>query len=291
MKFNTKKIIDKIISLIYCIFSFICICIFIQIFIIASFNIPTNSMYPELIPGDNILVFKPFIGARIFNIYSTLEHKQVKIFRAPGIKKIKRNDILVFNNPYPNNWNKIEMHILKYFIKRCIAIPKDTLYIQNGVYRINHSNFSVGNIQSQKVISGLNKDSLSKEEYYSFPFDSIIRWNIKNFGPLYIPGKGDTVTLDRTNFQLYKKLIEWEQQGDLQYRDSTVYLNANPIKSYCFQNDDYFLAGDNVINSQDSRYWGLLPEEYIVGKACIIWKSFEPYTNKFRWERFFKVIH
>ena len=103
--------------------------------------------------------------------------------------------------------------------------------------------------------------------------------------------KGDSITLDRTNFRLYKKLIEWEQQGSLQYKDSTIFLNGTPINGYRFQKNYYFMAGDNGMNSQDSRYWGLLPEEYIVGKAWIIWKSVDPYTDKFRWNRFLKVIH
>ena len=105
------------------------------------------------------------------------------------------------------------------------------------------------------------------------------------FGPLYIPVKGDSVTLDRTNFRLYKKLIEWEQQGSLQYKDSTTFLNGKPIYGYRFQENYYFMTGDKGMNSQDSRYWGLLPEEYIVGKAWIIWKSVDPYTDKFRWDR------
>ena len=183
------------------------------------------------------------------------------------------------------------MHILKYFIKRCIAIPRDTLYIQNGIYQINHSDLSVGNIESQNKISKQNKENLSNEIYYSFPFDSIIGWNIKDFGPLYIPGKGDSITLDQTNYRLYKKLIEWEQQGELQFKDSTAFLKGNPVNGYRFRKNYYFMAGDNGMNSQDSRYWGLLPEEYIVGKAWIIWKSVDPYTDKFRWNRFLKVIH
>ena len=97
--------------------------------------------------------------------------------------------------------------------------------------------------------------------------------------------------MNRTNFVLYKKLIEWEQQGTLEYKDSTSFLNGKPIDVYRFLKNYYFMAGDNGMNSQDSRYWGMLPEEYIVGKAWIIWKSVDPYTEKFRWERFMKIIH
>lgn len=127
--------------------------------------------------------------------------------------------------------------------------------------------------------------------YRSFPYDSIIGWNIQNFGPLYIPKAGDQLPMSRKNYQLYHKLISWEQKAKVEYKDSTVFLDGKPIKDYCFQKDYYFMAGDKGENSQDSRYWGLLPEEYIVGKAAFIWKSVDPYTGEFRWERFFKAIH
>ena len=181
------------------------------------------------------------------------------------------------------------MHILKYYIKRCIGLPGDTLSIQNGFFHVKGIQTPLGNFDSQKGISATNKfpDGI----FNSFPFDSLIGWNIKDFGPLYIPEKGDSITLDRTNYRLYKKLIEWEQQGELQYKDSTVFFKGNPINGYRFRKNYYFMAGDNGMNSQDSRYWGLLPEEYIVGKAWIIWKSVDTYTNKFRWDRFLKVIH
>lgn len=260
-----------------------------QVLLFASFKIPSDSMESELTIGDNILVWKPTIGPRIFNLFASMRNEQPEIYRIPGFKKIKRNDILVFNFPHPNNWDKIEMHILKYYIKRCIGLPGDTLSIQNGYFHVERRQTPLGNIDSQQQISTTEK--FADGIYHSFPFDSVIGWNIKNFGPFYIPGKGDYISLNRTNFRLYKKVIEWEQQTNLQYIDSTVVLNGKLINGYRFQKNYYFMAGDNGLNSQDSRYWGLLPEEYIVGKAWIIWKSIDPYTNKFRWDRFLKVIH
>ena len=261
----------------------------LQVFLFSSFKIPSDSMEPELTIGDNILVLKPTIGPRVFNLFASMRNEQTEIYRIPGIKKIQRNDILVFNFPHPNSWNKIEMHILKYYIKRCVGLPSDTLSIQNGFFHVKGIETSLGNIESQNKIA--TTEQFEDGIFHSFPFDSIISWNIKDFGPLYIPGKGDSITLNQTNCRLYRKLIEWEQQGSLQYKDSTIFLNGTPINGYRFQKNYYFMAGDNGMNSQDSRYWGLLPEEYIVGKAWIIWKSVDPYTDKFRWNRFLKVIH
>ena len=289
MKKQTHKLINKIIDIVFWLCMTVVLWFIVQVFILASFKIPSDSMEPGLITGDNILVWKPTVGPRIFNLFASMRNEQTEIYRIPGFKRIKRNDILVFNFPHPNSWDKIEMHILKYYIKRCVGIPGDTLSIRNGFFHVEGGQTPLGNMDSQKRIAATEK--FQDGIFRSFPFDSIIDWNIKDFGPLYIPAKGDSVTLDHTNFRLYKKLIEWEQQGSLQYKDSTVLLNGTPINGCRFRKNYYFMAGDKGINSQDSRYWGLLPEEYIVGKAWIIWKSIDPYTYKFRWDRFLKVIH
>jgi len=97
--------------------------------------------------------------------------------------------------------------------------------------------------------------------------------------------------MNRTHYLLYGKLIEWEQNATLAWKDSAVRLNDRPVDSYRFLKNYYFMGGDYTEDSRDSRYWGLAPEEYIVGKAWIVWKSVDPHTGKFRWERFLKTIH
>lgn len=261
-----------------------------QVFLFTSFRIPSDSMEPGLTEGDAILVWKPILGARLFNLSATMRLEQVEIHRVPGFRKVKRDDVLVFNFPHPNTWDKIEMHILKYYVKRCIGLPGDTLSISNGYFKVNNENEEYGNILSQKQIGSTQPEDFAKGVYRSFPYDSIIDWNIKDFGPLYIPKAGDVLPMNRTNVVLYRKLIEWEQKGRLELRDSVVLLNNKPVQTYRFQKNYYFMAGDKGENSQDSRYWGLLPEEYIVGKAVLIWKSTDPYTKKFRWDRFLKKI-
>lgn len=267
-----------------------CVWVFAQVFLFTSFRIPSDSMEPGLTEGDAILVWKPILGARLFNLSATMRLEQVEIHRVPGFGKVKRDDVLVFNFPHPNTWDKIEMHILKYYVKRCIGLPGDTLSISNGYFKVNNENEEYGNILSQKQIGSTQPEDFAKGVYRSFPYDSIIDWNIKDFGPLYIPKAGDVLPMNRTNVVLYRKLIEWEQKGRLELRDSVVLLNNKPVQTYRFQKNYYFMAGDKGENSQDSRYWGLLPEEYIVGKAVLIWKSTDPYTKKFRWDRFLKKI-
>jgi signal peptidase I len=246
-------------------------------------------MAPGLIGGDNVMIFKPLIGARLFNLFTSIRGEQVKIYRMPGFRKIRRNDVVVFNYPYPKDWNKIEMHIMKYYVKRCIGLPGDSLEIRNGFYQVKGLDMPLGNVESQQKVATREDPSFAEDIYRTVPQDSLMDWNIKDFGPLYIPKKGDVLPLNRVHCLLYKKLMEWEQGNMLEYKDSLCYLNGQMIDSYCFQKNYYFVAGDRVEDSRDSRYWGLLPEEYIVGKAWIIWKSTDPRTAKFRWERFLKA--
>lgn len=266
--------------------------VLVEIFLIASFKIPSDSMTPALIKGDIVWVLKPIIGPRLFNVLASMKGKQVEIYRLPGIRSIKRNDVLVFNYPYSewDKWDKIEMHILKYYIKRCIALPGDTLTIQDGIYRINNSDILVGNIESQKRIVTFDIERIPKEQFYTLPFDSIHQWNIRDFGPMYIPRKGDVLPMDRTTYLLYNKLIEWEQKDSLLFKNNKVYLNSSILKYYCFKNNYYFVGGDKSLGSVDSRFWGLVPEQYIVGKAWIICRSINQETDEVRWNRFFKSI-
>ena len=247
-----------------------------QIFLFSSFKIPSNSMEPGLIAGDYVLVNKLIPGARLFNVFASLRGEQVQIVRLPGLREIRRNDVVVFNYPYPNNLDRIEMHMMKYYIKRCLGLPGDSLSIVNGYYRVNGIFEPVGNIEGQELFS-VQSNKMLKDAglYWSFPKDSLISWNVKNFGPLYLPRKGDVIDMNRENISIYRKLIEWETGQKLDPR----------IVSYTFQKNYYFVAGDRIEGSQDSRYWGLLPEEFIVGKATFIWRSMNPQTRGVRWDR------
>ncbi|MBR5194085.1 MAG: S26 family signal peptidase, partial [Bacteroidaceae bacterium] len=117
-----------------------------------------------------------------------------------------------------------------------------------------------------------------------------VGWNIGEFGPLYILKEGSRVDLTVENALVYRKAIEWEQRKKLHIRGGSICLGDSIIKEYTFGKNYYFTAGDNVLSSQDSRYWGVLPEEYIVGKATRIFRSVHKHTGKERWKRFMKKI-
>jgi len=126
-----------------------------------------------------------------------------------------------------------------------------------------------------------------------FPFDSDFRWTEDNFGPLYVPEEGETVELTPQNLPLYERIIDTHEGNDVEMRDSTIYINGKQADSYTFQMDYYFMMGDNRHNSADSRYWGFVPENHVVGKAVFIWLSvdrFGSFLDKIRWNRLFSVI-
>ena len=262
----------------------------LKITIIVSFRIPTDSMQPTLQPGDNILVNKSIMGARIFNIWDAAEEKEVEIYRLPGIGKVKRNDVLVFHYPYPHKSDSLSMHLLKYYVKRCIALPGDTMGIWKGHYYIKGINEPIGNIEAQKRIEKLQKENARGIVMDAYPWDKYINWTIQDFGPLHVPARGQTVVMDSTAVKLYRNLIEWEQKEKLTFQGKEVFLGDSLIQKYCFQENYYFMGGDYMENSKDSRYWGLLPEPYIVGVATRIWKSVDKSTGKIRWDRVMKKI-
>ena len=287
---DIKKREDKLLALSFYICVLAVVWILLQIVSFTSFRIPTDSMQPALHPGDNILVNKSIMGARIFNIWEAAENKEVEIYRLPGTGKVKRNDVLVFHYPYPHKNDSLSMHLLKYYVKRCIALPGDTMGIRSGHYYIKGMDGPIGNVEAQERIARLDGENARGIVMDAYPWDKYIDWTIQDFGPLHVPAAGQTVVMDSTAVKLYRNLVEWEQKKKLTFQGKEVFLGDSLIQEYRFRENYYFVGGDYMENSKDSRYWGLLPEPYIVGVATRIWKSVDRSTGKIRWDRVMKKI-
>ncbi len=126
-----------------------------------------------------------------------------------------------------------------------------------------------------------------------FPYDPKLRWNMDNFGPLWVPVKGATVKVDTSNLALYERIIDVYEANDLRVDGSTIYINNKPVTSYTFKMNYYWMMGDNRHNSADSRYWGFVPEDHIVGKPKFIWLSLDKEArglNKIRLKRMFMKV-
>jgi signal peptidase I len=130
-------------------------------------------------------------------------------------------------------------------------------------------------------------------ESYIFPHDERYRWNEDNFGPLYVPKAGETVQLTLDNLPLYRRIIETYEENSLTVYNGEIIINNQPATSYTFRMNYYFMMGDSRHNSADSRFWGFVPEDHIVGKALFIWFSSDKdasFPSSIRWNRFFKGI-
>jgi signal peptidase I len=130
---------------------------------------------------------------------------------------------------------------------------------------------------------------------YIFPFDSTYPWNVDNFGPLYIPKAGATVSLTTHNLPLYSRIINAYENNSLAVKDGKIYINGKESNSYTFKMDYYWMMGDNRHNSADSRFWGFVPIDHIVGKAVFVWLSLDPNKSlldgKIRLSKLFRFIH
>jgi len=120
-----------------------------------------------------------------------------------------------------------------------------------------------------------------------FPYDSLHRWTLDDYGPVWIPKKGATLTLTAENYPLYQKAIRVYEHTDVQNKRGRFYINGKEQATYTFKMDYYWMMGDNRHGSQDSRFWGFVPENRIVGKPSLIWFST---GNGIRWNRLFKQI-
>ncbi|MFN8357085.1 MAG: signal peptidase I [Spirosomataceae bacterium] len=129
---------------------------------------------------------------------------------------------------------------------------------------------------------------------YVYPGSPTLDWNVDNYGPITIPKKDMTITLDSSNVALYGPVIlKYENNEDVKLDGNKVSINGKAITSYTFKQNYYFMMGDNRHNSADSRFWGFVPEDHIVGKAVFVWMSIDPNAsllNKIRWKRLFRII-
>ena len=126
-----------------------------------------------------------------------------------------------------------------------------------------------------------------------YPLNGNKHWTRDNYGPIWIPAKGKSIDLTLDNIAVYERPIRVYEHNDLQIRDNKIYINGKEAKSYSFKMDYYWMMGDNRHNSADSRYWGFVPEDHIVGKPIFIWWSSDPDRNGFsgiRWSRLFRFV-
>jgi len=222
----------------------------LRVFVVESYRIPTGSMENTLLAGDFLFVNKYVYGPKI----------PFTEIRLPGVDKVKRGDIIVFKFPKDRSLN---------YIKRCIALSGDTLEIHDQQLSINKK----PEVLPEHVQFIGTRVPAGEGDYMIFPQRS--NYNKDNYGPIRIPRKGDVVRLTPSTFPLYSALIA-DEGHDVSLQGRQVFVDGSPTQQYTVHENYYFAMGDNRDNSLDSRFWGFLPEKDLVGKALMVYWSWDP---------------
>lgn len=302
-------------------------------------------------------------------------------FRMAGYRTIKNNDVVVFNfpegdtvcleNQAPSYYQLVRdygreriwkqytvahrpVDKCENYIKRCVAIPGDSLKIIDGQLYINNiQQDKAGEIQylytiyskdeslnpiglkrlgvsfedmrgqlidkdgnrlynmvvqlpltehmAKRISTFWNVDKIYRvnsgkrdESDRIFPHNNKYKWNADNFGPIWIPKKGATTPLTLENLPFYERIINHYEGNELKVKDSTIYINGEAANSYTFAMDYYWMMGDNRHNSLDSRFWGYVPEDHVVGRASLVWLSLDKdyrFPKNIRFSRMMRTIH
>jgi signal peptidase I len=184
--------------------------------------------------------------------------------------------------------------------------PIDSAYMAHyGIYEGGHTSdgndysFTLGRaladtFKSKTYISLIERICEKKGlwDEFVFPFSEQYKWNVDNFGPLRIPAEGDTIRLDTVNLCLYQRIIAAYEHNTLEVKDGKILVNGAETQQYVIRQNYYFVMGDNRHNSQDSRHWGFVPEDHIIGKATRIVYSVDKILGTgIRWNRIFNGIN
>ena len=262
----------------------------LRLLVIEFYYVQNNSMKPSIEKGDLVMVNK--------------------------FKVIKRNTLIAFYYPLEKNSTISSKSIL---LKRCVALPGDTLIINNGKLTINSvlqpDSFCLYNyrilifdslenkalINNYKLVKGYTDKMdlivpLSERQYQKIKSDSIIRyiqsvkdekdlnhpsifphsylyrWNKDFFGPLVVPKKGSIVTITKKNMALYKRVLTVYEGNTVKITGDVIYINNKKADYYTFKQNYVMVLNDYRDNADDSRQWGFVPQNHIIGKVTMIWK-------------------
>lgn len=206
----------------------------------------------------------------------------------------------------------------EYFVSTTTSVNEENVFHKNGItdftqftetfddsiasndefgYIVKTTGDLAGKLKSYDFVKRIEPVFMSKglKEPFLFPTTSLLDWNKDNYGPVLIPKKGATIQMNAVNIALYGEVIKnYEGNDQVILGSDKITLAGKVLESYTFKQDYFFMMGDNRHDSADSRYWGFVPKDHIVGKAAFVWMSIDPnpvsFLSKLRWDRIFRII-
>lgn len=265
----------------------------IKTFLIETSRVPTGSMEQTIMVGDFLFVNKFIYGSSSpRNIPFT--NVSLPYFQLPALAEPEKGDIIVFE--YPGDRDELQPTEILNYVKRCVGEPGDTIEIKNKVVYINGEE-----LYRPPHIQYLMPDILPTSYTRPDIFPKGSGWNKDQYGPLVIPKKGDIVKLSSGNIEIYRMLINRKYgRNVVNVVDENIYIDGKKVTEFEVDQNYYFAMGDNRDDSADSRYWGFVPREKIIGEALMIYWSWNPnipFSNFFkllgstRFNRIAKLVH
>jgi signal peptidase I len=263
----------------------------LKIFVVEAFRIPSGSMENTLLVGDFLLVNKLAYGVKTPR-YLPLTNLAIPSLTLPLFHGVQHGDVVVFE--YPGKRSDDISPGPEYFIKRCIGLPGDTITIRSGSVLVN----------GREILLPSHAKSAMIERSLRIEHASDIVGNGRtvdgnNFGPTVVPKKGDVLTLTPGAVDLWKDFIEHEHHVVSLASEGAWTIDGTKTTRYVIQHDYFFMLGDNRGNSLDSRYWGFVPDENILGEALLLYWSWDtdpprdngrPHSTNIRWNRIGTLI-
>ena len=296
----------------------VAVVLLIKVFAFTSCTIPSSGMENSLYRGDRIIVNKWSYGFRtpLISLFS---------YHRWGDSPINRNDIVIFNNPHPAS-PQTAIDNRGIFISRCVGVPGDTLMLDKQQFvtsqeiispdtkllyayprekedTLTHMLRKLG-IDNNELVAYNDTGfirSLSHYEVYllnqesgnQIKFQPLQGMDSNEVHPFIIPGKGQSIRVYPWNVRLLRNAIAQHEGKNASIKGDTLLVNGNKVFSYTFSKDYYWMASNNFINLSDSRLFGLVPKDHIIGKAAYVWFSKDNEVGLFdgyRWNRFFQAV-